>query len=67
MPQTGRPGRRPLAATQRKSAAVTVKLTTQEYDRADRRATRERVTLPELMRRSLSSRLNDDDDGDDDD
>jgi len=55
-----RPGRPPLDPNHR-SIPVTVRLSPSQYDDAHQQARRERITLPELIRR----RLSDDDEADD--
>lgn len=60
-----RPGRPALAADRRLDAPVNVRMSAPAYDAAYRRATAERRSLPELVRRAVSRYLAepDDDDG----
>jgi len=65
MTDTRRPGRPALPPDEKKSASISVKMRDALYDQAYARAERDRIKLPELIRRALSARLDDDDDGDD--
>ncbi|PYR30334.1 MAG: hypothetical protein DMF90_27920 [Acidobacteria bacterium] len=49
-----RPGRPPLDDTDRESVMVNVRLPLRQYDAVWQRAQRERVTVPEWIRRSFT-------------
>jgi hypothetical protein len=51
---TRRPGRPPLARDDQ-SVAVSIKMPSRQYDSLFERAQRERVSVPELIRRQLSA------------
>ena len=60
-PPSGRRPGRPNLVDGERTAAVNVRLPVSQFDKACGRATRERVTLPELLRRGLARVLDDDD------
>jgi hypothetical protein len=51
-----RPGRPPLDDADRLSVPVTVRLPSRQYDELWRRAHRERISVPELIRKFIPSR-----------
>jgi hypothetical protein len=53
---TRRPGRPPLDKDDEDSVSVHVRLSPREYDAAYQRAQRDRVTVPESIRRQLRDR-----------
>ena len=55
-----RPGRPPLVEGDT-TTPVTIRVPSKEYDRACERATRDRVNVPDIIRRGLSRVLDEDD------
>lgn len=61
MPDDAKRGRgRPPLEHGEPSTALTVRLPNRVYDQACRKATHERVSLPEIVRRALTNLLEDD-------
>jgi hypothetical protein len=61
MPDSRRPGRPPLVEGDT-TTPVTIRVPSKEYDRVCERASRERVNVPDLIRRGLSRVLHEDED-----
>jgi hypothetical protein len=66
MADARRPGRPPIDPRLRKDASVIVRVTSAQYDAAHRRASRDRVSVPEVIRRAVTAAWRHDDDDDDD-
>lgn len=60
MAEPKRPGR-PRMVDDDTTTPITIRVPTRDFDRACERASRERVRVPDLIRRALTRELDDDD------